>query len=73
MFERCEPAFNESASEADPSSSVSGFGRFFDGAGLALLLNVVCDNFLGAALGAVAFFTVGLEAAATIDLPFALG
>ncbi len=35
---------------AEFSSSESGFGRFF------VSLSVVCDTFLGAILGAVAFF-----------------
>ena len=75
MFERCEPSFSESWSEAEASSSVSGFGRFFDGADLTFVFNVDCDSFLGAAFGAFsvalgAFFAVALGATAVLCFAF---
>ena len=70
VFERCEPLSSESRSGAESSSSVSGFGRFFEATGLTWVFSVVCDN-LDAALGAAVFFIVGLGAVAALALGFA--
>ena len=53
VTERSEASCSE-ASEADSSSSVSSFGRFFEAAGLAF--DVVCVVFFGAAFGAAGSF-----------------
>lgn len=70
VLERCEPLPGESLSGARSSSSVSGFGRFFDATGLAFVFSVVCDSF-DAAFGAVTFFAAGLGAVAALALGFA--
>lgn len=54
----------EPRSEVDSSSSVSGFGRFFDAVLFALGFKVLCDTFFGATLGAAAFFVAALGAVA---------
>ena len=71
VFESSESSCNESSSEADSSSSESGFGRFFDAADFAIGFNVVCDIFFGAALGAAAFLGAGLGAAKALAFGFA--
>lgn len=63
VLERSESSCRESRSGAESSSSVSGFGRFFDAAAFGLALSVVCDIFLVVALGAAAFFGAALGAA----------
>ena len=69
VFERCELLDGESWSEEEPSSSVSGFGRFFELTGLVLVVNLVCD-ILGAVL-VTAF--AGLGAVAPLGLLCAFG
>ena len=60
-------SWTESLSGAEPSSSssVPGFGLFFDAAGFAFAFSVVCDIFVGAALtlGAAVFLGAALGAA----------
>ena len=69
VFERCELLASESGSEAEPSSSVSGFGRFFETRDLVLVVNLVCD-ILGAVLLAAVF---ALAAVAALALLCAFG
>ena len=69
MTERSEASCSE-GSEAGSSSSVSGFGRFFEAAGL--VFNVVCVVFFGAAFGAAGSF-LGRPFGAAADLGADLG
>ena len=69
VLERSESSCRESRSGAESSSSVSGFGRFFEATGLVLAVSVICV-FFGAALGAAAFLFSAFGAALALGLAF---
>lgn len=70
-MESSESSWRESRAGSESSSSVSGFGRFFGAVILGLAVNVVCDIFLGAALGAAAFLDAAFGAAVALGFGLA--
>ena len=68
VTERRESSCSEGFSEGESSSSVSGFGRFFEVSGF--VLSVVCDIFFGAALGNAGFLGAAFGAALVFGLGF---
>lgn len=71
--ESSDASCSETFSGLEFSSSVSGFDRFFDAAGLAFGLSVVCVVFFGAAFVGAALVATFLEGAFAAALGLALG